>query len=74
MKHLQTTDFYKMKIPTNHPHPYRNGKVGGGSSDEGHHIFSGEPFENNPSISGCLISLLSLFLILLLLQLSEKCA
>ena len=29
MKHLQTTDFYKMKIPTNHPHPYRNGKVGG---------------------------------------------
>ena len=21
--------FYKMKIPTNHPHPYRNGKVGG---------------------------------------------
>ena len=29
MKHLQTTDFYKMKIPTNHLHPYRNGKVGG---------------------------------------------
>jgi hypothetical protein len=21
--------FYKMKITTNHPHPYRNGKVGG---------------------------------------------
>ena len=21
--------FYKMKIPTNHPHPYRNRKVGG---------------------------------------------
>ena len=38
MKHLQTTDFYKMKIPTNHPHPYRNGKVGG-ASDKGHHIF-----------------------------------
>lgn len=25
----RNSSLYKMKIPTNHPHPYRNGKVGG---------------------------------------------
>ena len=30
--------------------------VSGGTLDEGHHIFSGEPFENNLSISSCLIN------------------
>lgn len=30
--------------------------VSGGTLDEGHHIFSGELFDNNPTISSCLIN------------------
>ena len=48
--------FYKNENPPQPSASLSERESWWGSSDEGHHIFSGEPFENNPSISGCLIS------------------